>query len=515
MEIKNTLNIRIIDSIVTDQQIGLPFIEKALSSAPTILSHGDKFTGKPGTQIYTSDQCVVKLHTELDFKETDAERWIHKKLADERSYDLYVPSKTWFLVSIDDKSVIANITPVLHPLHQLEFNEAFVQLLEKKFDYYLNFAAKFDKLLDGGLSNFAQDNNGRLFYLDDDIYKWDKFTAFSSQMGVLIRQLDQMTLEQWRQLGEFCHQKIIDYFKDKHQLTVAYEQLKDVFMANDEQKQALASFIEGFYQTVNKNRSVKKQVKETIKTENNEHSRIVIMADIHANYPALEAVIAELDKMNVDSGIILGDVIGYGPHPEECINLLKEKHFTVVKGNHDHAVATGVFAGGFSATGRYVIEWSAGVVSDDNKTWLDNLPPYLRHDNWLAVHGSPMDKTFFNGYVYKMTSADNLDNLQQREIPICFHGHSHVQGVFYRQKKIDDFSNDMSQHLSQYDYALVCPGSVGQPRGNVAGAEFAVYDTQTSDIEFYRIDYDLEKTMSDMTAYSFPSQLIERLPLGK
>lgn len=515
MEINQSQQIQIIGSIENNQQISLSSIEKTLSASQAILSHGDKFTGKPGTQIYTDENYVVKLHAELDFKGQDAERWIHKKLNDERQYELYVPSKTWFLLHIDGKHVIANITPLLRPLHQLACDENFLSVLQDMLDNYFRIAANFDKLLDGGLSNFALDANDRLYYLDDDIYRWDKFTAFCSQTGVLIRQLDKLSLQQWHQLGEFCHQKIIEYFHDKHQITIAYEQFKDIFMANDEQKKSLTSFLEGFYQAGNKSRSVAKAVKEKISADSSGASRIVIMADIHANLPALQAVINELEKQNVDSGIILGDVIGYGPHPEECINLLKQKHFTVVKGNHDHAIATGVFAGGFSATGRFVAEWSSGVISEENKQWLDHLPPYLRHNNWLAVHGSPMDKTFFNGYVYKMTAADNLDNLQQREIDICFHGHSHVQGVFYRAKKQDGFSNDREQQLTAYDQCLVCPGSVGQPRSNIAGAEFAIYDTKTSAISFFRIDYDLEKTMADMSNYNFPSQLIERLPLGK
>lgn len=532
MDINQTPRIQVIDSIESQQKISLSSIEKTLTTTQETLIHGDKFTGKPGTQIFTDESYVVKLHSELEFKAMDAVRWIEKKLENERQYHIYVPSKTWFVLEFEDRSVIANITPVLLPLHQAEkkfSSDAFLEKLQKMFDTYLRIAAEFHKLLDGGLSNFALDEQDQLYYLDDDIYEWDKFTAFCTQTGVLIRQLDGINSDQWKALGHFCHDCILEHFKDRHQLTIAYEQFREVFMSNDEQKASLQAFVEGFYYSGNKDRSIK-VLSRVVKTDSltepearapevvpvqHDAQRFAVMADIHANLPALEAVLAELEKQQINSGIILGDVVGYGPHPDECIELLKQKNFTVVKGNHDHAVANGIFTGGFSATGRYVAEWSTARISEENKQWLDQLPPYLRHDNWLAVHGSPMDKTFFNGYVYQMTFADNLDNLQQRNIDICFHGHSHVQGIFYRRKKQDDFSKEQTQLLKEYDCCLVCPGSVGQPRSNIAGAEYAIYDPQSSEISLYRIDYDMQKTMADMAANNFPSQLIERLPQGK
>ena len=130
------------------------------------------------------------------------------------------------------------------------------------------------------------------------------------------------------------------------------------------------------------------------------------------------------------------------------------------------------------------------------------------------VHGSPVDKTFFNGYVYKMTYGDNLDNLQQRQLTMCMHGHSHVQGIYYRKGKLDDFICEDKVDIEKFDHSLVCPGSVGQPRSNRPGAEFAILTRSLNQVEFFRLDYDLEKTVDDMRSYRFPSQLYERLLVG-
>jgi len=518
MEKNNSSPIRIIESIDKNRQISEASILTTLQATQETLTHGDTFTGKPGTQIFSSDNYIVKLHNELTFNERDSERWILKKLDTERELDIYLPDKTWFLYDSNNTPVIANITPLLQPLHQVIHNEADQEVfnhLHQMLNIFFRIAAKHDKLLDGGLSNYGLNSSGELFYLDDDIYKWDKFTAFCNQIGVLIRQLPSIDEKNWKKLGEFCHQTIISYFKDRHQLTIAFEQLRGLFMASEQQKSSLSSFIDGFYQLANKSRSIKKSNNDNYCDTNESNKNIAILADIHANLPALNAVLEDLKRQNIHTGIILGDIVGYGPHPDECIDVIRDTEFTVVKGNHDHAVASGIFAGGFSATGRFVAQWSNEKISNENKHWLDQLQPYIRHDNWLAVHGSPLDKTFFNGYVYKMTFADNLDNLAEREIPICFHGHSHVQGIYYRKGKLDDFSNEANQNLSDYNQSLVCPGSIGQPRTNIPGAEYAVYNTETQDITFHRLDYDMQTTMDDMSAYNFPAQLIERLPLGK
>jgi diadenosine tetraphosphatase ApaH/serine/threonine PP2A family protein phosphatase len=241
-----------------------------------------------------------------------------------------------------------------------------------------------------------------------------------------------------------------------------------------------------------------------------------VLADIHANRPALERVLDRLDAMNIRSGIVLGDTVGYGPHPAECIELL-QKHggFTVIKGNHDNGVVTGELRKGFSQSGRWVAEWTRNQLNEQLLEWLRSLPLYIRREDWLAVHGSPCDETFFNSYVYRMTYPENLDRLERDEIPICFHGHSHIAGIYSRYGGKETFCDPAHSRIRNDETVLICPGSVGQPRSGNPGTEFGVYDPKEREMKFYRLDYDIAMVAADMQKLGFPQQLVDRLRRGE
>lgn len=243
---------------------------------------------------------------------------------------------------------------------------------------------------------------------------------------------------------------------------------------------------------------------------------MAILADVHANLPALDTIMSYLAKHDIQNGIVLGDIVGYGPHPAECIGRLANSNFTIIKGNHDNAVVTGIFSRGFSKMGKWVIEWTIKNIASSDKKWLGKLPDYSSADTWLAVHGSPMDPTHFNGYVYEMTYKRNLDNLEQRKIPLCFHGHTHIMGMYGRRHGVDDsFYTDETILLNEYEYSLVCPGAVGQARNGNPQCQFAIYDNLENKISFISLDYDMEKTINDMRKFGFPESLQERLTEGR
>lgn len=483
-----------------------------LRAQKTNLSHGDTFTGRPGTIIHIDDQAVVKIRGELHLDMFSAKRWVTQALGKEKNYQVHHPQKTWFIAEPTTNAtevLIGNICPRMQPLHNVlaaitpETTPICINHLGKLFGYYFCLAKSHQMRLDEGLSNFGVDDSGQLYYLDDDIYVWDKFVSCAHMLGVYFRSQSWITTDVAAQLGALVHALILEHFNDAHYFTVLAELLRDVFMPSAVQREVVDVFIKNLY--------LKQQ--QPVMSHNNvvNNRYIALMADVHANLPALDTVLAFLRANNIQQGIIAGDIVGYGTYPSECIKRLQENNFLVLKGNHDHGLATGNFKKGFSGTAAKVLEWSQQYIDESQRQWLEDLPPLEHNEHWLAVHGSPLDPTFFNAYVYEMTYQDNLDVLQRKEIALCIHGHTHQPGMYARRGMRDEFVCADKLNLTDYQHALVCPGSVGQPRNGKLGAQFAIYDQQEKTITFHNLAYDVQPMVQRMRQQEFPEPLIKLL----
>ncbi len=476
-----------------------------LDQPRTALVHGEAFTGRPTTRIHTNADYILKIRTEIHDPKS-AHRWAAQALERERKLGVYFPSKTWFVAQPDTPEqacVIGNLCPLLKPLHVTlaalgaSQAEQGLALLEQLWQLYFAVAAQQELRLDEGLSNFGTDAQGKLYYLDDDTYNWDRFNACSHVLGVYLRSLAWLDESASQQLGALLRQLIVQHFQDKQYLSVLAEQFDKVFAPPK-----FAARFKALNQGLIGDRS---------KQHSNINSRyLILLADIHANLPALEAVLAFMRKEGIRDGLVLGDVVGYGPHPAQCIERLQDTQLAVIKGNHDQGLASGHFSERFSQTAQWVLNWSNDRVSQAHKQWLADLPPVLYHPAWMALHGAPVDPTFFNAYVYHMTFEHNLNALAERNIPICFYGHTHLPGV-YARRGMDNHYNSDKMDLSTFQHALVCPGSVGQPRNRQLGAQFAVYDQTEKKLSFHLLDYPVDITIQDMQAQGFPEALIAML----
>jgi len=381
----------------------------------------------------------------------------------------------------------------------------YIELLGEMFRLYLETAARHDRSLDISLSNFAVDAQQKLYYIDDDVYTWDSFTTLSHYLGVLLRTQERIDEETARQLGQRLHTTLLDTFGDKLWLNVVAEEARSLFLP-ETRKPAMRALL----------KALTEDARGRLRTQLPESTVVALLADVHANAPALEAALDYLQQRNINDILVMGDIVGYGPHPQQCVNILRAlPGARVLQGNHDHAVATQRYSLGFSPVSRWVIEWSRERLSTEAISWLDGLPLYLQGDDWIAVHGAPNDKTFFNAYVYEMTYEDNLQNMETRNLRLCFHGHTHLQKVYYRNKRQDGNSNAVHQNLKEYERSLVCPGSIGQPRSGKPGLEFALFDRKSYELEFIHLEYDMSSTLLDMNEFSFPPNLIERLYRGR
>ena len=341
--------------------------------------------------------------------------------------------------------------------------------------------------------------------------------SFAHLLGVLIRNNLWLDENCARELGGELQQLISEFFEDSHSGYRAARLLRDIFMP-DNKKQILSVIIEQLEQS----KTVVKKLTLKSHSDDEDNDYLAILSDIHANLPALEAVLEYLQQHNITQGIVLGDIVGYGPNPSECITRLQQTELMVIKGNHDYAAISGDTNRGMSSTARWCIEWTIPRLSEKEKQWLTDLPLELTsHDdalkNWRAVHGSPIDPNYFYAYVYQMTYEQNLDAMEKQQMDLCFHGHSHMQGMYVRNKQGQDkFLNPKNKiSLSDYKHALICSGAVGQPRDGCTGAQFAIYHQRSHQIQFMNIDYDMRQTLADLEKYAFPKILGERLQRGE
>lgn len=508
--------IEIIGSLDDSRHYGANDVSSLLQENHTDLTYGESFMGRPGTRLYAGAQHIAKIRDELEIDEKQARRFVEQRLQQERQINLHHPHKTWFLLQLQNgKFKVGNICPRLIPLHKLSDERPAAGTRDKLghvkqiyFDY-LRIASLHDLRLDEGLSNFGVDARNKLYYLDDDVYAWDDFHTFAHSLGVLIRSnlwLDERWAEEF---GCDLRRLIAEFFQDSHKSIMVANKLKDVFMPDKNR----ASILDVIIRQLQQHRVVNTKVLFA-------QDYIAVLADIHANLPALDVVLAFLRSENIKHGIVLGDVVGYGPHPSECIERLRASGFTVIKGNHDHAAVTGDCQRGMSLVARDCIERSIPLLSDEQKRWLEELPMEICSSGefanlWIAVHGAPIDPNFFYAYIYEMTYTKNLDNLAKRQIRHCFHGHTHIQGIYARKKSgMDDFYKPEDKLLHDFKHSLICPGSVGQPRNGHAGAQFAVYNQRNDEIRFFNLPYAIEKTIGDMQKLGFPATLSQRLMSG-
>lgn len=239
---------------------------------------------------------------------------------------------------------------------------------------------------------------------------------------------------------------------------------------------------------------------------------ILILADIHANLAALEAVLAAAGT--VDAVWNLGDSVGYGPRPVETLAQLAtlEPQVSLV-GNHDLAAVGLLDLATFNAWARAAARWTAAQLGRDDVGWLTSLPGMTVTDQATLAHGSPRDPI----WEYVTTAEIAAGNWPYFNTPICWVGHTHVPAVAWRDERghtqLRGFRDGESVELAVGEW-LINPGSVGQPRDGDPRASFAVLDTDAGRATNHRVAYDVSLTQQQMVSAGLPGRLIERLSFG-
>ncbi|HTS13688.1 MAG TPA: metallophosphoesterase family protein [Candidatus Limnocylindrales bacterium] len=246
--------------------------------------------------------------------------------------------------------------------------------------------------------------------------------------------------------------------------------------------------------------------------------RYLILSDIHANLTALEAAL-DAAKGRWEKAVCLGDVVGYGPDPNEVIDRIRSIDAVTIRGNHDKAVSGAANADDFNPVARAAALWTRERLRPENREWLEHLPTGpLAVDGFHMVHGAFRDE---DEYVFSPAQA--LDSLLEAPSPVTFFGHTHLQGAFtlhdervealhFKPAGDSPFSNLAIQTGTTY---LLNPGSIGQPRDGNSRAAFAIADLPNNSVEFWRVPYNIEAVQKRMEAGGLPEALILRLSFGR
>src|SRR4029078_10013682 len=238
--------------------------------------------------------------------------------------------------------------------------------------------------------------------------------------------------------------------------------------------------------------------------------RLAVLSDIHANLAALEAV--RDDMPEVDEVWALGDIVGYGPQPNEVIATLQEMGARSVMGNHDGAAIGQVDVSWFNPDAARAIDWTGQVIDDNARAYLATLPEVRRDGELTAVDCSPRDPTWEYITGPDVASA----NLASFDTRICLHGHTHVPIVFHAgEGAVEIVSATPGTPVTiRAGRLLLTPGSVGQPRDGDPASSYAVIDTEAGSAEFHRVSYDIDRTQRLMRDVDLPVRLVERLRYG-
>ena len=240
--------------------------------------------------------------------------------------------------------------------------------------------------------------------------------------------------------------------------------------------------------------------------------RVAVLSDVHSNLHALEAVLGEVDAGGFDAIWFLGDLVGYGPRPNECVALLQERAAICLAGNHDLVVLGKIPIEAFAGEAAAAAAWTQTVLGETARAFLDSLRPQAQAPGADLFHGSPRDPVW--DYVLSQETA--WWSFQATSAPLVLVGHSHVALQLWESD--GEAGGDQAPAGTTVELAgarrLLNPGSVGQPRDGDRRAAWLEIDNATARATFRRTEYPVEQTQAEMREAGLPEALAVRLAHG-
>jgi len=240
--------------------------------------------------------------------------------------------------------------------------------------------------------------------------------------------------------------------------------------------------------------------------------KLAILSDIHGNLEALDTVLEDLGRRRPEAIFCLGDFVGYGASPNECIVKVRPLIDGAVMGNHDDAAIGRTALEGFNHEAARAARWTAEALTREHHDYLGSLPMDARWHGAHLVHATPSEPEAWH-YVLSPAEADY--EMQHFEGAVCFIGHSHYPGTFVAHGSRSLYTRQLKLQLEPGRRYIVNVGSVGQPRDGDPRAAYLLWDSESGDLEHVRLEYDVEKAAARIRDAGLPPFLAERLRWGE
>ncbi|HEX4646353.1 MAG TPA: metallophosphoesterase family protein [Verrucomicrobiae bacterium] len=239
--------------------------------------------------------------------------------------------------------------------------------------------------------------------------------------------------------------------------------------------------------------------------------KFAIIADIHSNLEALQVVLADTKEQKCTHYACVGDVVGYGANPKECLDIVRTMGMPCVKGNHDEYCSTDEELDGFNPHAAEAVNWTRQQLTAEDRQWLRDLKYFRLVTSFSMVHAT-LDGPQRWGYVFDKLAA--AASFTYQNTAVCFFGHTHVPVAFIRDTVVKGGTYSKFKVEPGRKY-FINVGSVGQPRDNNPKAAYVTYDVDEGTIELRRLDYDIAIAQKKILDAGLPPRLAERLAFGR
>lgn len=240
--------------------------------------------------------------------------------------------------------------------------------------------------------------------------------------------------------------------------------------------------------------------------------KLAVISDVHANLEALEAVLADVDAQGVRGIACLGDFVGYGASPNECIDRLASRIEQAVVGNHDVAALGRIRLGDFNNDAATAARWTGQQLTAAHRAWLERLPYQASWRGARLVHASPLAPEEWH---YVLSAVDAEEEMRAFDEALCFIGHSHFPGTFGDDGHGAQYTRAPEVKVLEGHRYLVNVPSVGQPRDGDPRAGWQLWDQESCTLTQRRVAYDVESAMRRIREAGLPAFLADRLQWGE